>query len=171
VLRAAIASDNLIYRRDDLSFGVGAMLYSVGCEYAIQALSRLAGRVKPGEYCLLRDILDGADLPGHFVGKIFQTLVREDILVSAKGRGGGFALCRPPDKITLRQVVEAIDGSGRHKKRCFLGFSECEDHPDCRNHRRCDRMRDQIDELLDETTLADLIQLTAETKGARSRKR
>ena len=76
------------------------MLYSVGCEYAMQALSRLAARVKPGEYCLLRDLLDGAALPGHFVGKIFQTLVREDILVSAKGRGGGFALCRSPEKTT-----------------------------------------------------------------------
>ena len=147
------------------------MIYSVGCEYAIQALSRLAGRVKPGEYCLLRDILDGAELPGHFVGKIFQTLVREDILVSAKGRGGGFALRQPPEKITLRQVVEAIDGTGSQKKRCFLGFSGCDDHPDCRNHRRCDRMRDQIDELLDETTLADLVQLTEESKRRRSRKR
>jgi len=147
------------------------MLYSVGCEYAIQALSRLVGRVKPGEYCLLRDILDGADLPGHFVGKIFQTLVREDILVSAKGRGGGFALRKAPEKITLRQVVEAIDGRGRQSKRCFLGFAECEDHPDCPNHRRCDRMRDQIDELLDETTLADLARLSAEPKGRRSRKR
>lgn len=147
------------------------MLYSVGCEYAVQALSRLANLVPAGEYCLLRDILDGADLPGHFVGKIFQTLVREDILVSAKGRGGGFALRQPPAKITLRQVVEAIDGSGSQKKRCFLGFSECDEHPDCRNHRRCDRMRDQIDELLDETTLADLVQLSEERKRRRSRKR
>lgn len=147
------------------------MIYSVGCEYAIQALSRLAGCVKPGEYCLLRDILDGSDLPGHFVGKIFQMLVREDILVSAKGRGGGFALCKPPEKITLRQIVEAIDGSKRRKKRCFLGFSDCDNHPDCPNHRRCDRMRDQIDELLDETSLAQLVQIRERHRRGRQKKR
>jgi len=146
------------------------IIYSVGCEYAIQALTRLAGLVPPGKYCLLRDILDGTDLPSHFVGKIFQSLVRYEILDSAKGRGGGFALCRPPAKITLRQVVEAIDGVSR-RKRCFLGFSDCDDHPECPNHRRCDRMRDQIDDLLDGTNLAQLVRMTAESPSRRKRKR
>lgn len=132
------------------------MIYSVGCEYGIRALTKLASCVPVGRYCLLRDILEGEDLPQHFVGKIFQTLVREGLLLSAKGRGGGFALQRPPNEITLRMIVRAIDGPHR-KKRCFLGFNECRDDVPCQLHNRCDKMHTQIDDLLDRTTLDQLV--------------
>jgi len=38
------------------------MIYSVGCEYGIRALTKLAADVPPGRFCLLRDILEGIDL-------------------------------------------------------------------------------------------------------------
>jgi len=131
------------------------MIYSVGCEYGIRALTKLAGEAPAGRFCLLRDILEDTNLPQHFVGKIFQTLVRTDILVSAKGRGGGFALRRPAEEITLRQIVEAIDGPHRIN-RCILGFAECKDDQTCPQHERWKAIRRQIEELLDTTTLASL---------------
>jgi Rrf2 family transcriptional regulator, iron-sulfur cluster assembly transcription factor len=139
------------------------MIYSVGCEYGIRALTKLAADVPPGRFSLLRDILEGIDLPQHFVGKIFQTLVRAEILVSAKGRGGGFALRRPPNEITLRQIVEAIDGTQRIN-RCILGFSVCNDDQACPQHDHWKGIRAQIDYLLDHTTLADLSQAMEEKK-------
>ncbi|MFH1419395.1 MAG: Rrf2 family transcriptional regulator [Planctomycetota bacterium] len=137
------------------------MIYSVGCEYGIRALTKLASDVPPGRYRLLRDILDGIDLPQHFVGKIFQTLVRAEILVSAKGRGGGFALKRPPEQITLRQIVNAIDGPQRIG-RCILGCSTCDDDQACPQHDNWKAIRDQIDDLLNNTSLADLNAVLAE---------
>ena len=131
------------------------MIYSVGCEYGIRALTKLAGEAPAGKFCLLRDILEGTDLPQHFVGKIFQTLVREDILISAKGRGGGFALKRPPAQITLRQIVVAIDGPNRIS-RCILGFNECNDEQPCAQHDHWGTIRAQIETLLDTSTLANL---------------
>jgi Rrf2 family protein len=139
------------------------MIYSVGCEYGIRALTKLAADVPPGRFSLLRDILEGIDLPQHFVGKIFQTLVRAEILVSAKGRGGGFALRKPPNEITLRQIVEAIDGTQRIN-RCILGFSLCNDQQACPQHDHWKGIREQIDHLLDHTTLADLSQAMADKK-------
>ncbi|MFQ5411168.1 MAG: RrF2 family transcriptional regulator [Phycisphaerae bacterium] len=141
------------------------MVYSVGCEYGIRALITLARRVPQGHYCLLRDILDGENLPRHFVGKIFQTLVREKILSSAKGRGGGFAIRRSPDEITLRQIVQAIDGVSP-RKRCFLGFTDCDDDQPCPVHSPCSEMTEQIDRLLDTTTLAQLVSLLEEREAA-----
>ncbi len=131
------------------------MIYSVGCEYGIRALTKLASDAPAGKFCLLRDILEGTDLPQHFVGKIFQTLVRADILISAKGRGGGFALKHPPEEITLRQIVTAIDGSHRIS-RCILGFNECNDEQPCAQHDNWKEIRSQIQLLLDTTTLANL---------------
>jgi len=145
------------------------MIYSVGCEYGVRALTKLAGDVPAGRFCLLRDILDGTDLPQHFVGKIFQTLVRAEILVSAKGRGGGFALKRPPTEITLRQIVEAIDGQHRIN-RCILGFSECNDDQPCAQHDHWKEIRRQIEQVLDTTTLADL-SATVERKVAARKKK
>jgi Rrf2 family protein len=140
------------------------MIYSVGCEYGIRALTKLAGDVPPGRFCLLRDILEGIDLPQHFVGKIFQTLVRAEILISAKGRGGGFALRKPPNEITLRQIVEAIDGPQRIS-RCILGFATCNDQQACPQHDHWKDIRAQIDHLLDHTTLADLNTALANKKA------
>ena len=146
------------------------MIYSVGCEYGIRALTKLAALVPTGRFCLLRDILDGEKLPQHFVGKIFQTLVREEILVSAKGRGGGFALRRPPEDVVLRQIVEAIDGRSR-MKRCFLGFDACRLESNCPLYRKCDKMRNQIDDLLDNTTLAQILTVMRQHEGRKRSKR
>jgi Rrf2 family protein len=141
------------------------MIYSVGCEYGIRALTRLAANVPSGQYLLLRDILEGTTLPQHFVGKIFQTLVREELLVSAKGRGGGFALRRPGEEIVLRDIVEAIDGPAR-QKRCFLGFEQCLSSADCPHHGGCTSLRSQLDDLLDGTSLADLVKMAAQREEA-----
>jgi len=145
------------------------MIYSVGCEYGIRAVTRLAEQAPAGSFRLLRDIVDGDDLPQHFVGKIFQMLVRADILVSAKGRGGGFALRCPADQITLRQIVDAIDGPHRIE-RCILGFSTCTDSQPCPQHERWIEIRQQISDLLDNTTVADLVKSMAQkqAKAARS---
>ena len=131
------------------------MIYSVGCEYGIRALARLASLAPTGCFCLLRDILDGDQLPSHFVGKIFQVLVHEGVLMSAKGRGGGFALRQPPEQITLRRIVNAIDGPDR-TPHCFLGLTECHERELSPSPCRCAEIREQFDELLDTTTLAHL---------------
>ena len=85
------------------------MIYSNACAYAIHAMTRMA-LLRPDGYILLEELCAGTDLPQHFVAKIFQDLVRQGLLVSAKGRGGGFALRRSPGKITLYDIMVVVDG-------------------------------------------------------------
>jgi Rrf2 family protein len=144
------------------------MIYSAGCEYAIRAVTKLAEQWPAGTFCLLRDILDGEKLPQHFVGKVFQTLTRADILVSAKGRGGGFALRRPPAEITLREIVEAVDGRSRID-RCILGLSSCDSNQPCPQHDQWAVIRQKINEVLDKTTVADLVKALAAKQTRSSR--
>jgi Rrf2 family protein len=131
------------------------MLYSVGCEYALRALSSLASKAQVGSPLLLRDILEGVDAPPHFVAKLFQALVKANILASTKGRGGGFALRRSADEIRIRDVVEAIDGPWR-LDRCILGLDTCEDAQPCPQHDQWKPVRQQIEALMDRTTIRDL---------------
>lgn len=128
------------------------MIYSNACAYAIRAISRLC-MLRPDGYVLLDELCDGTDLPRHFVAKIFQDLVRKGILASAKGRGGGFALARKPDKITLYDIVAVVDGI-EQLDHCVVGMARCDDKQPCPQHDQWKCIREQLRQFLQGTTLA-----------------
>jgi Rrf2 family protein len=100
------------------------MLYSSAAEYAIRALTQLAlneiefGQPKPSP---VKELAEREAIPQHFLGKVFQTLVRAGILSSMRGPHGGFALARPASQITLYEIVQAIDGTAA-LDRCVIGL-------------------------------------------------
>src|SRR5687767_12864522 len=108
------------------------MIFSSTSEYAIRALSELAGRNVNGTV-LLGDLLAGTNLPRDFVAKIFQKLVRAGILRSVKGRGGGFALARPQHEICLLEIIAAIEGP-QTLDACVVGLERCNDQMPCAQH-------------------------------------
>jgi Rrf2 family protein len=130
------------------------MIYSNACAYAIRALSRLA-MLDPEGYVLLDDLCANTDLPRHFMAKIFQDLVRKGLLLSAKGRGGGFALARHPQEITLLDIVRCVDGLAQ-VERCVVGMTRCDDAQPCPQHDQWMMLRDEIKTFLAETTLQDM---------------
>jgi Rrf2 family protein len=130
------------------------MIYSNACAYTIRVLSRLA-MLRPNGYVLVRELCDGADLPRHFVAKIFQGLVREGLLLSAKGRGGGFALARPPSEIYLAEIVAAVDGL-ESLDACVVKLGPCNDQQPCPQHDQWEPVRAHLKKFLTETTLEDM---------------
>ena len=127
------------------------MIYSNACGYAIRAVVRLAS-LRPQGYVLLDELCEGTDLPRHFVAKIFQKLVREGVLLSAKGRGGGFALAKPANEMRLYDIVEVVDGA-EHFDRCVVGIEKCSDTQSCPLHDQWKPLRQQIKSFLMETTV------------------
>jgi Rrf2 family transcriptional regulator, iron-sulfur cluster assembly transcription factor len=134
------------------------MIYSNACAYAIRAMTRLA-MLRPDGYVLRDELCEGSGLPKDFVAKIFQHLVREGLLISAKGRGGGFALARKPTKITLYDIVAAVDGVD-NLDACVVGFAKCDDKQACPLHDQWAPMRNQIKEFLARTTLDKMSETT-----------
>ena len=130
------------------------MIYSGACAYAIRAMTRLAYMRSDG-YVLLNELCEATDLPRMFIAKIFQELVRKQLLVSAKGRGGGFALARPGTEITVFDIVAAIDGRRQFDK-CVVGLGECDDRQSCPLHNRWVLVRKRIKSCLTQTTLDDM---------------
>lgn len=59
---------------------------------------------------LSQEISKQYDIPLEYLLKILQQLVRGNILRSKRGPRGGFSLARPARKITMLQIIEAIDG-------------------------------------------------------------
>ena len=130
------------------------MIYSNACAYAIRAMTRLAV-LRPNGYVLLDELCEQSDLPRHFVAKIFQDLVRKGLLVSAKGRGGGFALARHPGQITLYDIVAEVDGVD-WLKNCVVGMARCDDHQPCPQHDQWKPIREQLRDYFQRTTLQQM---------------
>ena len=57
-----------------------------------------------------RDLAKELGVPPDSLLKVLQQLVRSGLLLSSRGRAGGFRLSRPPQEISLLDMVEAVDG-------------------------------------------------------------
>lgn len=130
------------------------MMYSTTCSYSIRALCRLT-IINPDGYVRIQDICEGSELPSHFIAKIFRDLVRAKLLVSAKGRGGGYALARPAKDIRLYDIVEAIDGVDTYQQ-CVVGLAQCNDKQPCPQHEQFKAIRQRMLSFLNSTTLSEM---------------
>ena len=76
--------------------------------YAVVALAELA---RSGtEPVPIGQIAERRGMPVQFLEQLFSTLRRAGILTSHRGAKGGYTLARPPDEITVLEVVQALDG-------------------------------------------------------------
>ncbi len=131
------------------------MIFTTTTEYAIRGLAELCGRSPDGKCMMLDELVVGTTLPRDFLAKVFQRLVKSGLLKSAKGRGGGFTLGKPAHEITLKDIVEAIDGP-IHLDRCAVGLDKCNDTQPCPQHDLYRPIRQRLKDYLATTTVADL---------------
>ncbi len=99
------------------------MIYSKTCEYALRALAYLASR-KQGSYVVTSEISRKTEVPEPYIAKIFQGLEKTGLLQSRRGPAGGIVLIKPPDKISLYEVVQAVDDTAVFGD-CIMGLNEC----------------------------------------------
>lgn len=85
------------------------MRLSLQVHYAICGVFDLAynGRGGPVQ---VRVIGERQRIPTRYLEQIFQRLRKADLVVSKRGPGGGYTLARAPGEISLRDVVEAVEG-------------------------------------------------------------
>ena len=127
------------------------VIFSRACEYAIQGLIEMARH--PEEECWrIHDLAERTKTPAPFLAKTFQTLARNQILKSIKGRGGGFSFAVPRKNISLIDIVNIIDGPGLSKN-CALGFPECGNNNICPIHEQWEAIRNNIVDTLSNNTL------------------
>ncbi|MCP4567904.1 MAG: Rrf2 family transcriptional regulator [FCB group bacterium] len=85
------------------------MQFTKAEEYGIFGVLYLAdqpvGKVTP-----LSEISELQEVPEKFLAKIFQSLTRSGLIRSHRGVKGGFSLGRPANRISIRQIVESIQG-------------------------------------------------------------
>lgn len=80
-------------------------------EYAFRALAQLAKRHDGRTLTRLEDLAQREDVSSNFLVQILNDLRRAGLVDSRRGQAGGYMLGRTPDKITLCQVVDAVEPS------------------------------------------------------------
>jgi Rrf2 family iron-sulfur cluster assembly transcriptional regulator len=90
------------------------MRLSQKAQYAICGVFDLAYNGE-GAPIQVRVIGERQRIPARYLEQIFQRLRRARIVQAKRGPGGGYTLARPPSEITLRDVVEAVEGPLRER--------------------------------------------------------
>ena len=122
--------------------------------HAIRALAQLAG-LPDGQSLGAAQIAEKIGAPPNYLAKLLRILVRQGLVESHTGRGGGFRLARDTRKIRLLDIVEPIEQVTRWGD-CILGQKGCSAEDPCAIHDRWKQLRDDYLAMLAETTVADL---------------
>ncbi len=127
------------------------MKLSAKTEYACLAMLQMAQGYASGEPLQIRRIADEQGIPSRFLVQILLQLKGASLVASTRGAAGGYRLARPPEKISLAEVIDAMEGDVRpvtnaDKRTPLVGalLSLC--------HELGDAQRDR----LEDTTLGDL---------------
>jgi Rrf2 family protein len=138
-------------------------------KYALKALLVLGQEHGKGPI-LISEIVAREHIPHKFLETILLELKNQGILISKKGKGGGYSLCRSPAQITLGQVIRVIDGPLAPlpcvSKTAYRRCDECIDERTCGVRLVMREVREATARILDSTSLADLLkQVETATRG------
>jgi Rrf2 family protein len=128
-------------------------------EYALRAVLFLA-RQPEGAIVRAADIADALRIPANYLSKILHILGRTDLLVSERGRRGGFQLARPAAEISLAEVIGPFDEL-EERGDCLLGRARCSEKDPCAAHTRWRAVHETVTSFFAETTVADLLEQPA----------
>lgn len=133
--------------------------------YALKALGILAER-GPQQTTLIAEISEREAIPRKFLEAILRELRQHGLLLAQRGRGGGYRLRKPPEEINLAEVIRALDGplapvpclSRTAYERC----AECKSERACGVRLVLKDLHEATSNILENTTLADLLRRTRE---------
>jgi len=131
-------------------------MFSKACQYGIKASVYVALQSSLANRVSLKEIAENIDTPVAFTAKILHLLAKDNILSSMKGPTGGFYLEPGRSKeINLSDIVASIDGDAIYKG-CALGFDTCDATRPCPMHNKFVGIRDNLKQMLENTSLYEL---------------
>ena len=99
-------------------------------EYAIRGMVYLSQQQSTDALTLIADIARTQKVSSSFLAKVFQSLSRAGLVESQRGAAGGVALGRPAHEISLRDIVEAVEGPVALNE-CLVSDDPCENAENC----------------------------------------
>lgn len=123
-------------------------------DYAVRAVIHLATK-EVGELATIAEIAERQSIPQSFLAKVMQALTRGGIVRAHRGKTGGFSLFNKAEDVTIRQVVEAVEGP-LILNRCLLRQGECDRDIFCGAHPVWLEAQEALVKVLDSYSAADM---------------
>ena len=140
-------------------------------QYGLKAVLALGRRYGEGPV-LIATLADTERIPLKFLEVILLALKGQGLLDSKKGKHGGYQLSRPPSTITVGSLVRMLEGPLAPlpcaSELAFQPCEECGDVESCGTRIIMRQVRDAVADVLDRTTLADLIRRSDAARAAKS---
>jgi Rrf2 family protein len=131
-----------------------------GGEYGIRGVLYLA-KQEEGKVSMLSAIAKEQDVPPRFLAKIFQALAKAGVVRSHRGAKGGFSLARAASEVTIKDVIEAVEGP-IHLNVCLVAPGECNRDTLCPVHAVWEEAQEKMMEVLNRKSLAELARVEKE---------
>lgn len=139
-------------------------MFSQTVEYALRAMVQLAAEAP--EACTTQSIAEATRVPGAYLAKVLQSLRRAGLISSRRGVGGGVRLAKPPKKINLLEVINAVEPLTRNvespKRTGAANLAAL--------NKKLDAILDQLQKSCAGTTLADVAKRPVAAGGAKGRR-
>ncbi|MBI4335361.1 MAG: Rrf2 family transcriptional regulator [Candidatus Omnitrophica bacterium] len=123
-------------------------------DYAVRAISYIARRKE--RIVTVPELTRELNTPGPFLRKILQLLNKKGVLISHKGRGGGFVLAREPNEIFLTDVIAIFQGPVQLNE-CLFKKRICKDVSSCVLKSKIDHIERRVISELKAITISSLM--------------
>ncbi|HEY3176466.1 MAG TPA: Rrf2 family transcriptional regulator [Candidatus Polarisedimenticolia bacterium] len=123
-------------------------------DYSLLAMMYISARPE-GSLSFRREIAAHYNIPSEFLAKVLQKLSRHGLVRSFRGMNGGYVLGREADRITLADIIEAVDGPVGLVD-CQCGDRVCEQEAVCTVQSALHGVRQEIRKVLEDVSLTDM---------------
>lgn len=140
------------FRRGDI------MKLSTKGRYGLKAMFELALHDGKGPIPL-RNIADSQNISEHYLEQLIAVLKKDDLVNSVRGAQGGYMLSKTPNKITVGEILRALEGEIAPSD-CVLDTDEnnCTREEHCVTKTVWVKIRNSINDVIDSITLADMVE-------------
>ena len=123
-------------------------------DYALMAMKHLAMRTDAAS-ASAREIAEQYDIPLELMAKVLQRLARRGLVISLQGTRGGYRLGRETSKISVADIIEAIEGPLRVTA-CSTEAENCGQYSKCSVRDPLWRIKDRIVAALADCSLKEI---------------
>lgn len=134
-------------------------------DYAVRAMTYLADR-GAGTRATVDLVSAAAGVTPTLMSKVLQRLVSARLVVSYRGKDGGFNLARPPSEISMLDVLVAMEGP-LCLNLCLLSGEMCSRQSWCAAHGVWAEVQRKVASILSTASIAELAAVSASRRGAR----
>ena len=130
------------------------MLVTRSADYAVRVVVHLAS-FPPGTRLQLYDVAEVTSVPRHYLAKVVRRLIRAGLVESRRGTGGGVSLAVAPERLSMLDVIEIMDGPIQLNL-CVTPGMTCDRRGWCSSHLVWIQARDLLVNVLRQASVAEM---------------